>query len=82
MVYNEIDNFIEVYNNSVIELIQCFGTLFFGRIDHLASSVIKFRPKNSIPKHCIRSITYNYFQCNHAKHSSELWSPTKDINMV
>ena len=60
MVFNEIDNFIEVYNNSVIELIQCFGTSFFGRIDHLASSVIKFRPKNSIPKHCIRSITYNY----------------------
>ena len=47
MVFNEIDNFIEVYNNSVIELIQCFGTSFFGRIDHLASSVIKFRPKNS-----------------------------------
>ena len=60
MVFNEIDNFIEVYNNSVIELIQCFGTSFFGRIDHLASSVIKFRPKNSVPKHCIRSITYHY----------------------
>ena len=59
MVFNEIDNFIEVYNNSVIELMQCFGTSFFGRIDHLASSVIKFRPKNSVPKHCIRSITYN-----------------------
>ena len=62
MVFNEIDNFIEVYNNSVIELIQCFGTSFFGRIDHLASSVIKFRPKNSVPKHCIRSITYNYYE--------------------
>ena len=61
MVFNEIDNFIEIYNNSVIELIQCFGTSFFGRIDHLASSVIKFRPKNSVPKHCIRSITYNYY---------------------
>ena len=60
MLFNEIDNFIEVYNNSVIELVQCFGTSFFGRIDHLASSVIKFRPKNSVPKHCIRSITYNY----------------------
>ena len=58
MVFNEIDNFIEVYNNSVIELVQCFGTSFFGRIDHLASSVIKFRPKNSVPKHCICSITY------------------------
>ena len=57
-LFTEIDNFIEVYNNSVIELIQCFGTSFFGRIDHLASSVIKFRPKNSVPKHCIRSITY------------------------
>ena len=57
---SEIDNFIEVYNNSFIELVQCFGTSFFGRIDHLASSVIKFRPKNSVPKHCIRSITYNY----------------------
>ena len=60
MLFNDIDNFIEVYNNSVIELVQCFGTSFFGRIDHLASSVIKFRPKNSVPKYCIRSITYNY----------------------
>ena len=57
----EIDNFIEVYNNSVIELIQCFETSFFGRIDNLASSVIKFRPKNSVPKHCMSSITYNYW---------------------
>ena len=57
-LFTEIDNFIEVYNNSVIELVQCFGTSFFGRIDHLASSVIKFRPKNSVPKHCICSITY------------------------
>ena len=64
MVFNEIDNFIEAYNNSVIELIQCFGTSFFGRIDHLASSVIKFRPKNSVPKHCIRSITYNNWHCH------------------
>ena len=60
IVLNEIDNFIEVYNNSFIELIQCFGTSFFGRIDHLASSVTKCRPKNSVPKHCIRSITYNH----------------------
>ena len=60
MLFNEIDNFIEVYNNSVIELILYFGTSFFGRIGHLASSVIKFRPKNSVPKHCIRSITYKY----------------------
>ena len=52
MLFNEIDNFMEVYNNSVIELEQCFGTSFFGRID--------FRPNNSVPKHCIRSITYNY----------------------
>ena len=59
MLFNEIDNFIEVYNNSVIELVQCFGTSFFGRIDHLASSVIKFRPKNSVPKHCTSSIAYN-----------------------
>ena len=59
-LFTEIDNFIEVYNNSVIELIQCFGTSFFGRIDHLASSVIKFRPKNSVPKHCISSLTYKY----------------------
>ena len=57
-LFTEIDNFIEVYNNSVIELVQCFGTSFFGRIDHLASSVIKFRPKNSVPKHCICSIIY------------------------
>ena len=60
MVFNEIDNFIEVYNNSVIELVQCFGTSFFGWIDHLASSVIKFRPKNSVLKHCVRSITYKH----------------------
>ena len=45
MLFNEIDNCIEVYNNSVIELIRYFGTSFFGQIDHLASSVIKFRPK-------------------------------------
>ena len=57
-IFTKTDNLIEVYNNSVIELIQCFGTSFFGRIDHLASSVIKFRPKNSVPKYCIRSITY------------------------
>ena len=31
MLFNQIDNFIEVYNNLVIELIQCFGTSFFGR---------------------------------------------------
>ena len=59
MLFNEIYNFIEVYNNSLIELVQWFGTLFFGRIDHLASSVIKFWPKYWVPKHCIRSITYN-----------------------
>ena len=53
-LFAEIDNFIEVYNNLVIERIQCFGTSFFGWINHLASSVIKFRPKNSVPKHCIR----------------------------
>ena len=58
MLFNEIDNFIEVYNNSVIELMQCFGTSFLGRIGQFASSVIKFRSKNSVPKHCrsIRSI--------------------------
>ena len=49
-LFTEIYNFIEVYNNSVIELVQCFGTSFFGRIDHLASSVIKFRPKDLGPK--------------------------------
>ena len=65
MLFNEIDNFIEVYNNSVIELVQCFGTSFFVRIDHLANSVIKFRPKNSVPKHCISSITYNYYDSHH-----------------
>ena len=56
MLFNEIDNFIEVYNHSVIELVQCFRTSFFGRIDNLASSVIKLRPKNSVPKQCIRSM--------------------------
>ena len=50
MLFNEIDNFIEVCNKSVIELVQCFGTSFCGRIDHLASSVIKFLPKELGPK--------------------------------
>ena len=62
MLFNEIDNFMEVYNNLIIELMQCFGTSFFGRIDHLASSVIKFGPKNEVPKYCIRSMTYNYIR--------------------
>ena len=61
MLFNEIDNFIEVYNKSVIERIQSFGTSFFRRIDHFASSMIKYRPKNSVPKHSISSITYNYY---------------------
>ena len=56
MLFNEIDNFIDVYNNSH----TVFWDLVLGRIDHFASSMIKFRPKNSVPKHCIRSITYNY----------------------
>ena len=34
MLFNEIDNFIKVYNNLVIEL-MVFWTSFFGRIDHL-----------------------------------------------
>ena len=38
-LFTEIDNFIEVYNNSVIELVQCFGTSFLGRIDHLNQSI-------------------------------------------
>ena len=54
-----IDNFIEVYNTSVFELLQCFVISFFGRIDHLASSVIKLQRKKLGPKHCIRSITYD-----------------------
>ena len=57
---SSIDRF--VYNNSVIEHIHCFGTSFFGPIDHLTSSVIKSRPNNSVPKHCIRSITYKYLK--------------------
>ena len=39
MLFIEIDNVIEVYNNSVIKLVQCFRTSFFDRIDHLANSV-------------------------------------------
>ena len=49
MLFNKIYNFIEVYTNLIIELVQSFGTSFFGRIDHLTSSVIKFQPKNSVP---------------------------------
>ena len=30
--FNEINNFIEAYNNSVIEFIQCFGTSLLGWI--------------------------------------------------
>ena len=37
MLFNEINNFMEVYNNSVIELIQCFGTSFLGRIDQIST---------------------------------------------
>ena len=59
MLFNEIDNFTEVYNNSVIELVQCFGTSFFGRIDHLTSSGDQIPTKELGPKQCIRSITYN-----------------------
>ena len=61
MLFNKIDNFIEVhvYNNSVIEL---------------ASSVIKFRPKYSAPKHCIRSITYNY-ATSHYPLTRQQWIP-------
>ena len=32
-LFTEIDNFIEVYNNLVIELIHCFGTLIVLRSD-------------------------------------------------
>ena len=80
-LFTEIDNFIEVYNNSVIELMQCFGTSFFGRIDHLASSVIKIRPKNSVPKHCIRSITYNNFEAINfvCTHIIQLYLPKSHI---
>ena len=59
-----IDNFIEVYNNLVIELVQCFGTSFFGRIDHLASSVLKFRPKNTSYQRyhtCVTSLIRRFF---------------------
>ena len=31
-LFTEIDNFIEVYNNSVIELVQCFGTSFLKEL--------------------------------------------------
>ena len=39
MLFNEIDNFIELYNNSVNNtLIQCFGKFFFfGRIDQIST---------------------------------------------
>ena len=49
-LFTEIDNFIEVYNNSIIELMQCFGTSFFGRIDHLASSGDQIPTKELGPK--------------------------------
>ena len=38
MLFTEVDNFIEVYNNSVIELVQCSGTSFFDRIDAYQST--------------------------------------------
>ena len=79
MLFTEIDNFIEAYNNSVIELVQCFGTSFFGRIDHLASSVIKFRPKNSVPKQSIRSITYKYALKRHLYNYVELFKYVAEV---
>ena len=73
ILFNEIYNFIEVYNNLAIELLQCFETSLFARIDHLASSVIKFRPKNLVPKHCMSSITYNYYDAwsTYGRHRSQ-----------
>ena len=41
MLFNAIDNCIEVYNNSVIELVHCFGTSFFGRIDQIPKKLTK-----------------------------------------
>ena len=82
-LFTEIDNFIEVYNNSVIELIPCFGTSFFGRIVHLASSVITSRPNNSVPKHCIRSITYNNYGINYLdQFSVECIEITQDLTIA
>ena len=83
MLFNEIEHFIEVYNNSVIELVQSFGTSFFGRIDHLASSVIKSWPKNSVPKHCIRSITYHYLVSqNEDEDSNIIYNDGEDSNII
>ena len=49
MVFNEIDNFIEVY--IIIRLLNSYSVLG-------PRSLV--RPNNSVPKHCIRSITYEY----------------------
>ena len=54
MLFNEIDNFIKVYNNSVIELAKCFGTSFCGWNDQIPT-------KELGSKHCIRSITYTIY---------------------
>ena len=51
MVFNEIENFIEVCNNSVIELKL---VLWSDWSPHKLGDQI---PTN---KHCIRSMTYNY----------------------
>ena len=59
MFFNEFDNYlIEVYNNLVIELVQCFGISFFCQIDYLAISVIKCDQRTRSQNQCIRSITY------------------------
>ena len=61
-LFTETDNFIEVYNNSVIELLQCFGTSFFFLWSDWSLRKLgdQIPTKELGPKHCIRSITYNY----------------------
>ena len=64
MLFNEIDNFIEVYNKSVIELVVFWDLVLWSNWsprklgDQIPTKVIKFWPKNSVPKHCMSSITY------------------------
>ena len=59
MLFNEIDNFIQVYNNSVIELVVFWDLVL--RSDWSPRKLgDQFPTKELGPKHCIRSITYNY----------------------
>ena len=60
MSFTEIDNCIEVCNNSVVELIIRLLNSYSVLGPRSLVGLITSQAQNSVPKHCIRSITYNY----------------------